>query len=309
LTCTKKEAKTIKAKIAEFLLTFRKLRLNDEKTKITFVSEGYKFLGFEIRMRINNHRFKRVVNKDLYGKYSRPLKRTTSRQLTIEPDKERLLKRLKMLKVCNAKYEPIGKASWLVYNTFQIVQKYNKIFKGIFNYYKPCERYNRLYQISYILQYSCAKTLARRKKVSMTKIFKLYNRNLGIKKIIKSLTNEIIRYTEFTDLTSLIKRKKQDNIENFTPIDRDPFRIQEHWRTKFKIYNECCMCGETDSISLHHLNSIRSIKNKDKFEAIRSQIKRIQIPVCHKCHQEITHGRYNDQKTPIEFYNEFLAKL
>ena len=69
------------------------------------------------------------------------------------------------------------------------------------------------------------------------------------------------------------------------------------------------MCGTTDEITLHHINSIRSIKNKDKFEAIRSQIKRIQIPVCQKCHQEITHGRYNDQKKTIEFYNEFLVKL
>ena len=209
LTSTKKEAKTIKEKIAEFLLTHRKLYLNDKKTKITFISEGYKFLGFEIRMRTKNHRFKRVLNKDLHGKYSRALKRTTSRQLTIEPDKKRLLKKLKMLKFCNAKYEPIGKASWLVYNEFQIVQKYNHIFKGIFNYYEPCERYNRLYQISYILQYSCAKTLAKRKKMSITKVFKLYNKHLGIKKTIKSLTNEVVGYAEFTNLTTWIERKKK----------------------------------------------------------------------------------------------------
>ena len=285
LTSTKKEAKTIKEKIAEFLLTHRKLYLNDKKTKITFISEGYKFLGFEIRMRTKNHRFKRVLNKDLHGKYSRALKRTTSRQLTIEPDKKRLLKKLKMLKFCNAKYEPIGKASWLVYNEFQIVQKYNHIFRSILNYYEPCERYNRLYQISYILQYSCAKTLAKRKKMSMAKVFKLYNRNLGIKKTIKSLTNEVVRYAEFTNLSIWIERKKkQNNLKNFTPTSKDPFRIQEHCHTKFKIYNECCMCGSTDEITLHHINSIRSIKNKDKFEAIRSQIKRIQIPVCQKCY-------------------------
>ena len=69
------------------------------------------------------------------------------------------------------------------------------------------------------------------------------------------------------------------------------------------------MCGATDEIALHHLNSVKSIKNKDKFEAIRSQINKVQILICPKCHQDQTYGRYNNSKKPIEFFNEFLAKL
>jgi hypothetical protein len=61
--------------------------------------------------------------------------------------------------------------------------------------------------------------------------------------------------------------------------------------------------------SLHHINSLRKIKkNKDRFGYIRSKINRIQIPVCHKCHVDITYGVYTGQN-PIKFYNNYLATL
>ena len=71
------------------------------------------------------------------------------------------------------------------------------------------------------------------------------------------------------------------------------------------------MCWETEGIALHHINSLGSIKTKkrDDFEYIRSQTNRVQIPVCTNCHNDITYGRYNNPKRPIEFFNEFLAKL
>jgi hypothetical protein len=154
------------------------MQLDEKKTKITHASEGYKFLGFEIRLNIKKPKLTRVLQKDKNGNFTRTLKRTTSRQLTIEPDSDRILKRLKLLKFCNEKYKPRGKLAWTVYNDFQIVQKYSQVFRGIFNYYEPCQRLTRLARISYILQYSCAKTLARRRRISMRQIFLKYGKKL-----------------------------------------------------------------------------------------------------------------------------------
>lgn len=242
------------------------------------------------------------------GIWSRPLRRTTSRTITIEPDKKRILKRLKLQNFCNGSNEPIAKAAWTVYDEFQIVEKFSQIARGIFNYYGPCERLNPLTQISYILQYSCAKTLARRKKTSIKKIFEMYTTKLKIKKTEQGTKKDRIREISFIDLPTWRKTAKplDTKIRDF-----DPFRIKEHWRTKIKLYNECCICGETDSIELHHINSLSSLRKKgkkDRFEQIRSQINRLQIPVCKTCHNDITNGKY-DKKTPIEFYNEFLARL
>lgn len=310
ITCTKKEALDIKEKISEFLKNKLKMLLDTEKTKITRVSEGYKFLGFEIRMSIKNIKTTRVLMSTKNG-YRRPLRRTTSRQLTIEPDSKRLLERLRLLSFCNKDYKPQGKPSWTVYDEYQIVEKYSQVMRGIFNYYVNCERLTKLYRISYILHYSCAKTLARRKKISMPKIFKKYTKSLIIKRTISTTKRERIRQIEFLDLTNLRKKYETRERPIYMAYNSDPFRIREHWRTKFKIYQECCICGSEENIALHHINSLRNLKNKnnDKHQVIRSQINRMQLPVCHSCHMDITHGRYNDPKTPVEFYNEFIAKL
>lgn len=218
-----------------------------------------------------------------------------------------------MLQMCDSKYRAKGKGGWLIYTNFQIVQKYSQIMRGIYNYYSGCNRISRLYRISYILQYSCARTLARRSKITMSKIFQRHGKNLRIVEKIQSQKSPETKVAEFTNIVTLRKNGKQKKLNSFerTLIENDPFHIVEHWRTKFKFYNECSICGSAESIELHHINSLRSIKNKEKDpnKVIRSQINRIQIPVCKSCHEDITHGRYNKPKKPIEFYNEFLVKL
>lgn len=315
LTCNKTEAEQIKEKISKFLNEYRKMQLDQEKTKITHLAKGVKFLGFEIRLNVEKPKLRRVLIKDKGGNYSRPLKRTTSRQITIEPDSKRIHKRLIAQRICKKTiktFKPTHKAEWIVYDEFEIVQKYAQVFRGIFNYYQPCERLSRLNITSYILQYSCARTLAARKKTSIKKIFGKYTTNMIIEKKIKGTKSEKIRQVKFLTLSNLRKLSNKTKIS--TPTDQDPFRIKEFWRTTFKLYNECCICGETQGVAYHHINSLGAIirkknQTKDRYEVIRSQLNRIQIPVCKKCHQDIHNGRYNDPRKPIEFYNEFLAKL
>lgn len=229
MTCTKKEAIIAKEKIADFLNNYLKMQLDDDKTKITFASDGYKFLGFEIRLSIKNPKLKRVLLKNTNGKYIQTLKRTTSRQLTIEPDSDRILKRLIALKMCNKQYMPKGKPIWRSYNEFQIVQKYAQIMKGIYNYYKPCKRLSRLYHVSYILQYSCAKTIAGRKGKSLPQVLKQYGLNLRITETIKNRKGETKNKVQnFLDIVTLKKiDSKKDPNKNFqTGISSDPFRIR-----------------------------------------------------------------------------------
>lgn len=124
ITGTQTEAEEIKERIANYLEVQRKMKLDDEKTKITRASDGYKFLGFEIRLNTSKPKLIRVLLKDKNGKYSRPLRRTTLRLITVEPDSKKILERLKNKKFCDQKGKPVGKAAWTVYNEFQIVQKF-----------------------------------------------------------------------------------------------------------------------------------------------------------------------------------------
>lgn len=223
LTCSYKEALIIKNKIKEYLKEHLKMELDETKTTISQVSKGYKFLGFEIRR--DKPKIMRVL-QPRSGLTARITKRTTSRLITVEPDSSRILKRLRLLKMCNQENYPKGNPSWTIYNEFQIVQKYAQIMRGIFNYYKPCDRLGRLYQISYILQYSCAKTIAIRKKISLPQVFKTYGTNLTVKATKKGVKNEKLMSQQFYDLTQLRKMEALKPIENFTPDKPDPFRIK-----------------------------------------------------------------------------------
>jgi len=69
------------------------MQLDGGKTKISQISKSYKFLGFEIRKSIKNPKILRIRQKSKKGKFSIITRKTTSRQITIEPDSKRILKK------------------------------------------------------------------------------------------------------------------------------------------------------------------------------------------------------------------------
>jgi hypothetical protein len=180
LTCTELEAKKLKQKISDFIQNHRKIKLDLEKTKISRNTEGYNFLGFRIQIK-RGYKQMRETRSFKKGCFTRILKRTTSYVLYITPDVTRIIKRLKLQNMCDKNGMPIANLKWIKSSEYEIVTKYNEILKGIFNYYEPCGRLHKLYRVSYILRYSCARTLARRKKISLKKIFNTYGKNLTIK--------------------------------------------------------------------------------------------------------------------------------
>ena len=143
----------------------------------------------------------------------------------------------------------------------------------------------------------------------MSQVFQKYGNKLTIKRKIttkKGLKTYVVTFP-------LLKELKQQKLSNKNKNDskikhNDPFRIKQYWRTKYKLYEVCCICGSDDRVALHHLNSLRKTKTKDKINKIRSQLNRKQTPVCFKCHIEITHGRYS-KKSPAEYFDKFIAYL
>ena len=111
--------------------------------------------------------------------------------------------------------------------------KYQQIMMDLYNYYAEVDNLTILSRVSYILQYSCAKTIARRKKISLPKIFAQYGKNINIRSI-KSSTEKTISYTiQFNTLTDLLNKntKTKKAIES----DKDPFSIKDFWRPRKKI--------------------------------------------------------------------------
>ena len=79
-------------------------------------------------------------------------RRTTSRNITIIPDKDRLFRKLLRAGFCQTSVlHPTGIRSWTVFDEYEIVLKYRRIMVGLVNYYRNCDQTYPLNRISYIL--------------------------------------------------------------------------------------------------------------------------------------------------------------
>lgn len=308
----------LKVKIESWLSQNLKLTLSPNKTKITNIRKEFvPFLGYEILLRTDFRRLKvsRVPNPNIKtqnkANQNLSLRRTTSRKFFVRPNKDRIFSKLKNLGIIRKKdLYPIGKRPWSSLNEFQIVQKYHSMYLGLLAHYVKCDTLVPLNRVSYILQYSCAKTIATRKKITMSQVFTRYGNNLEI--TIHYPEKSTTRKTQFMGYKKIMDTYFSGKEGRPLSVYYDPFKIRTFWRTTFKLYSICCICGCSENIEMHHVRSIKSIKqrNKDKqdFNLILQQLNRKQIPVCHECHVSITNGKYNGMKL-TQLYSQALAGL
>jgi retron-type reverse transcriptase len=200
------ETSIIKEKISQFINEKLNMTLDNKKTFSTRISDGFNFLGYSIKMNDPNQIRKKRVLINVNNQKKRVLRRTTSRKITIIPQKDRLLQKIKLNRFCDNNYYPIARLSWHIYDEYEIVLKYRQIMMGIYNYFAKCDNSYILNRISYILQYSCAKTLATRQKTTMPKIFKKYGTNLIVIKEFYLNEKSFSRNVEFLTYTNLKKK-------------------------------------------------------------------------------------------------------
>lgn len=309
ITGRKKDAIKYKDMIKNFISEKLDMTLNENKTKITHITDGIHFLGYTIKMYSNKQKKTKKILFKSQTLTTRIKKITTSRKINIFPDKNRILLNVKLRKYCNNQYFPIAIPQWAIFTEFEIVIKFRKIALGLFNYYKQCDNYYILNRIFYILQYSCAKTLATRKRCSIAQIFKKYGKELKINRQIyqnEKIQNYTISFPLYTKLkNSALEHSKRGNLK-----DSDPFKVSQFWRTSLKIFLNCCICGSDENIAMHHINSLRKInpKKRQNYNYVMSSLNRKQIPVCKSCHDDITYGRYDGTK-PLKLYNQLIKKL
>jgi len=76
----------------------------------------------------------------------------------------------------------------------------------------------------------------------------------------------------------------------------------------------CCVCGSDLRIEMHHVRSLRPGKtsktnNRSPFQDILDKLNRKQIPLCHECHTNVTHGKHNNPIKLSQLHDLALTKL
>ena len=285
----KKECQRIKQQIRDFMAKELHMELSEEKTLITHSNEGVRFLGYDICVRRCS-----LIKKT--GDIKLP-KRTLNNKIELNiPFKDKIERFMFEKEIIGQKetgeIEPIHRKSLLRLTPLEIVQTYNSELRGICNYYCMASNFSRLDYFSYLMEYSCLKTLAAKFRSSIGKIKAKYkdgHGNWGIP--YETKTGKKRMY--FADYMDCKKATKcTDEVSNQAIIYSNT-RTKLEERLKARV---CELCGSTDAeqYEIHHIHKVKDLKGKSDWERNMIAKRRKTMVVCKECHNKI-HG-YNVSK-------------
>ncbi len=284
-------AEEIKERVKIFLKEELSLTLSEEKTKITNArTEEAEFLGTLIGIGRTVETQKQTISTNGSGRMFK--RRSTGWEVVIKAPMNRLIKKLEERGFCTTSGEPIGKGGWQHLDIDQIIGLYTSTNRGIQNYYRFVDNWREISRIQYILEYSLAKTLASKLKISVGQVFDKYGDSISVK--IKSAKGErTVKFYKNTDWKT--------NRAAFTDSPSiDLVRTAIRMRTRSKLGQPCCICGNPDDVEMHHIEHIHKMSEKqassNDFARILRALNRKQIPVCKRCHRKIHRGEYDGLK-------------
>lgn len=280
---SKKECEQIKEQLAEFIQTALKMELSQEKTLITHSNNYARFLGYDVRVR-------RDQQIKPSGKYkTRSMNNKVELNIPFKDKIERFLFTNGIIeqRKDNGKYEPCRRPRLLNRTDLEILAVYNAELRGICNYYGLASNFNKLIYFNYLMEYSCLKTLANKHRSKISKIRGMYKDGTGTWGVPYQTKRGQKRmcFAKYVDckgkkFTDIIPQQAKNYSHDVTTMES---------RLKAK---QCELCGCTDSekYEIHHVNKVKNLKGKTKWEQVMIAKRRKTIVVCHKCHMVIHHG-------------------
>jgi group II intron reverse transcriptase/maturase len=279
---SREDCQWIKSKISEFIGKTLKMELSEDKTLITHSSKCARFLGYDIRVR-RDGTIKRGGNGNVQR---RTLNNHT--ELLI-PFEDKIHKFIFTKGVAEQKSGgtlfPVHRTSLLRLTDLEIVSVYNAELRGICNYYEMASNFSKLKYLAYLMEYSCLKTLAAKHKSSIAKIITMYKDGKGEWSIPYETKAGKKRCYFAKYIDGKGAANPTDIVSNAAIVHGYAVNTLEK-RLKAKV---CELCGttESDHYEIHHINKLKNLKGKEKWEIAMLAKLRKTLVVCRKCHHEI----------------------
>lgn len=282
----REDCQWIKSKLAEFIGDTLKMELSEDKTLITHSSKCARFLGYDVRVR-RSGKIKRggpghVKMRTLNGGVE---------LLVPLNDKIRqfvFTKGVAIQKKDGSMF-PVHRKYLVGLTDLEIVSVYNAELRGICNYYGMASNFCKLHYLAYLMEYSCLKTLASKHKTSLSKTIDKFNDGTGKWGIPYETKLESKRryFAKYADCKG--KGPATDYISNAAVVYGYAVNTLEN-RLKAKV---CELCGttESDHYEVHHINKLKNLKGKERWEIAMIAKHRKTLVVCRDCHRSIIHKK------------------
>ena len=282
----REDCQWIKSKLAEFIGDTLKMELSEDKTLITHSSKCARFLGYDVRVR-RSGKIKRggpghVKMRTLNGGVE---------LLVPLNDKIRqfvFTKGVAIQKKDGSMF-PVHRKYLVGLTDLEIVSVYNAELRGICNYYGMASNFCKLHYLAYLMEYSCLKTLASKHKTSLSKTIDKFNDGTGKWGIPYETKrgNKRRYFAKYADCKG--KGSATDYISNAAVVYGYAVNTLEN-RLKAKV---CELCGttESDHYEVHHINKLKNLKGKERWEIAMIAKHRKTLVVCRDCHRSIIHKK------------------
>ena len=282
----REDCQWIKSKLAEFIGDTLKMELSEDKTLITHSSKCARFLGYDVRVR-RSGKIKRggpghVKMRTLNGGVE---------LLVPLNDKIRqfvFTKGVAIQKKDGSMF-PVHRKYLVGLTDLEIVSVYNAELRGICNYYGMASNFCKLHYFAYLMEYSCLKTLASKHKTSLSKIIDKFNDGTGKWGVPyeTKLGSKRRYFANYADCKG--KGSATDYISNAAVVYGYAVNTLEN-RLKAKV---CELCGttESDHYEVHHINKLKNLKGKERWEIAMIAKHRKTLVVCRDCHRSIIHKK------------------
>ena len=152
---------------------FKPYRINVKK----FFKRCFSFLGYLFGIQIKKVLVKTKMLHDLKKVY------IIKKELYSITPISSLIELLAKEKFCDPLGHPISKLAWTTLTDDEIFNRFDQIWKNFFYYYSGCKNKKNLYQVQYILRFSCAKTLACKHKSTIRYVWKKHGSNFFAKSL------------------------------------------------------------------------------------------------------------------------------
>lgn len=281
---SKADCEMIKAKLTEFIRNELKMDLSQEKTLITHSNETARFLGYDVRVR----RDQQV--KPWKNCKQRTMNNTVELLIPLKDKVEKYLfnKGAVKQRTDNGKLEPVARVDLTRNTDLEIVTTYDAEIRGLCNFYFLASNYRSLNYFSYLMEYSCLKTLAWKHRCKLSKIYDKYRigaKRWGIPYETKA-GKKVRKLTKFNEIDG---KRFNDVIPTIiTIIAKGRTTID----SRLKAYR-CELCGyegKDRKYEVHHVNKVKNLKEKEPWEVVMIAKRRKTLVVCRDCHQKIHHG-------------------
>lgn len=282
----REDCQWIKSKLAEFIGDTLKMELSEDKTLITHSSKCARYLGYDVRVR-RSGKIKR-------GGPGHVKMRTLNGGVELLVPLNDKIRQFVFTKGVAIQKEdgsmfPVHRKYLVGLTDLEIVSVYNAELRGICSYYGMASNFCKLHYFSYLMEYSCLKTLASKHKTSLSKIIDKFNDGTGKWGVPyeTKLGSQRRYFANYADCKG--KGSATDYISNAAVVYGYAVNTLEN-RLKAKV---CELCGttESDHYEVHHINKLKNLKGKERWEIAMIAKHRKTLVVCRDCHRSIIHKK------------------